>query len=300
MSYKLVAEVLDHAPVMTPVEVLVLVAIAERTRDPDGESATVSTVDIAASEMTRRTRVTGSAVRHAILRLAERGIDVRVPLRYLDDGKPLFTVPGRVPTYRLPRFRAPADCPCQTCSKAVPQPPLPANQQVSEGVNVFTPPFVGVNTVPPGVNTFTEGVNSFTAGVNTFTPTRTVNNPDHPAAADESTSEQPTPSATADRIAGEVARLRPEWNLGWIREAINKALAAGKPLDVIAVAFPRYGLDAGNRSPGGLTRPGPWWPAAAPMRQHPQEIVRCRVHELQTHGGICRGCEADRKAGDAA
>lgn len=153
MAFTLVEEVLDHAPVMTPAEGLVLVAIAEETRSP-GE-----VVKISSGTMVRRTRgMTQSGIRKALTRLSERGIEVRVAIGKGDDGRPVYAVPGSVPKYRLPRFPAPSGCGCDNCDelrsgKGGPQSPLKENAQVRQGGTAVPPLPEGGTTVPPGGTT---------------------------------------------------------------------------------------------------------------------------------------------------
>lgn len=159
MAFSLVVEVLDHAPEMTPAEGLILLAIAEETRRPG------DVVGISSDTMARRTRGMGArGIRHALTRLAERGIEVRVPIGKGDDGRTLYTVPGCVPKYQLPRFPAPPGCGCSNCStttsqkadaqvplpsrQADPQVPLDENQQVTGGGPTGPPTEVGGPTGP--------------------------------------------------------------------------------------------------------------------------------------------------------
>jgi hypothetical protein len=109
VAYQLVAEVLDHAPVMTAAERLILVAIAEFARKDSRECS------CAVEDLERRTGAGTTGVRAALRRLATRGLDVRVPLMTDGNGKPVYATRGRVPRYRLPCFPPPAGCACPSC-----------------------------------------------------------------------------------------------------------------------------------------------------------------------------------------
>lgn len=123
MAYKLVERVLHHAPAgLTPAERLVLVVIAEQTH-AGSTSCQLSSVDLAARAGLDASA--GRGLRHALQRLAGRGLDVRVAVANDRHGRPLYAVPGRVPTYRLPDLPAPAGCRCTSCA--------PEEPQVSEG-----------------------------------------------------------------------------------------------------------------------------------------------------------------------
>lgn len=172
MGYELVEEVLDHAPTMSPAEGLVLIAIAEETRWP-GEVR-----DISSSTMTRRTRgLSQSGIRKALSRLAARGVEVRVPLGQGEDGRPYYSVPGRSPAYRLPRFPAPEGCECVRCQepKGGAQSRLEENPQVTEGGTPVPPSEQGGTTVHEGGTTGRPGGTRGTPGGTTVPPT-----PSHP------------------------------------------------------------------------------------------------------------------------
>lgn len=109
MSYQLVAEVLDHAPSMTPAERLLLTAVAEEARVHSREA------DIDAETLQRRVGVDESGVRKVLRRLADRGLDVRVAVGKDKRGSPVYAHRGRVARYRLPVFPAPEGCVCRPC-----------------------------------------------------------------------------------------------------------------------------------------------------------------------------------------
>lgn len=112
MAYELVEEVLDHAPAMTAAERLILVCIAEKARLPERAAK------ITGEELARRTggSIGERGIRQALTRLAERGLEVRVPIGYDKHGGPVYAVPGRVRHFHVPHFRpAPGDCRCHGC-----------------------------------------------------------------------------------------------------------------------------------------------------------------------------------------
>ncbi len=112
MSYRLVAEVLDHAPAMTPTERLLLVALAEQMRDDTREAF------VPMDLLTVRVGVNASSIRATTHRLAaERGIDVRVPIGKDANGREVYAHRGRSTTYRMPIFEPPPGCMCQQCQK---------------------------------------------------------------------------------------------------------------------------------------------------------------------------------------
>lgn len=110
MAYKLVKEVLDHAPEMTPAERLVLVCIAEECRGNN------RTREIPSEVLQRRTGLGARGLRDACTRLDARKIKVRVRLSVDHRGQPVYAVPGRVCQWILPVFDAPPGCVCETCS----------------------------------------------------------------------------------------------------------------------------------------------------------------------------------------
>jgi hypothetical protein len=113
MAYKLVKEVLDHAPDMTPAERLLLVCIAEECRGANRIR------EIPSEVLQRRTGLGGRGLRDTVGRLDARGIKVRLRLSVDKHGKPVYAVPGRVCQWILPEFPPPAGCACDTCSAEV-------------------------------------------------------------------------------------------------------------------------------------------------------------------------------------
>lgn len=164
MAYELVEEVLDHAPAMTAAERLILVCIAEKARLPERAAK------ITGEELARRTggSIGERGIRQALTRLAERGLEVRVPIGYDKHGGPVYAVPGRVRHFHVPHFRpAPGDCRCHGCraldravflssNEAEAQFPLPIAEGGEEEpqCRLAEPQFpLGGTTVPPGGTT---------------------------------------------------------------------------------------------------------------------------------------------------
>ena len=115
MAYDLVTEVLDHAPAtITNVELVVMVAIAEWVQHDDYRRG-IRQCSRAQADLSRRTRLAPAGVKTALQRLAERGLELRVPLSIGKDGRPVYAVPGRVSTYRIPPLPAPPGCSCSNC-----------------------------------------------------------------------------------------------------------------------------------------------------------------------------------------
>ena len=115
MAYELVTEVLDHAPAtITTGELVVMVAIAEWVQHDDYRRG-IRQCSRAQADLSRRTRLAPAGVKTALQRLAERGLELRVPLSIGKDGRPVYAVPGRVSTYRIPPLPAPPGCSCSNC-----------------------------------------------------------------------------------------------------------------------------------------------------------------------------------------
>lgn len=99
-------EVLDHSPAdLTPVDRLLLLAIAEKANDVTREG--FPGWELLAHRMGWTGGKDGgrNAVSTALTRLAERGVDVRVPVTTDKHGRPVYAVRGRRTTYRIPVFR---------------------------------------------------------------------------------------------------------------------------------------------------------------------------------------------------
>ena len=106
MSHVLVSEVLDHAPAqLTALERLVLVVIAEAAQEVDRPGCPAREAYPSMATLARRTGSAPTSVRSALQRLAERGLEVRVPLTTDSAGRPVYAFRGRATRYRLPRMR---------------------------------------------------------------------------------------------------------------------------------------------------------------------------------------------------
>jgi len=105
MGVGLVTEVLDYAPAnLTPVDRLLLIVIAENAND--GTRQGWPGWDLIARRMRWTDHKDGgkNAVSTALARLAERGVEVRVPIAKTKDGKPVYAAHGRRTTYCIPHF----------------------------------------------------------------------------------------------------------------------------------------------------------------------------------------------------
>ncbi|WP_421743319.1 helix-turn-helix domain-containing protein [Cellulomonas sp.] len=96
MSWRLVEEVLDHAPDLPPSARLLLVALAANANDD------TRTCWPGMATLVRRTGLSERGVRHSLALLAAQGIDPRVPLAEDRSGRPVFAHHGTRTTYRLP------------------------------------------------------------------------------------------------------------------------------------------------------------------------------------------------------
>lgn len=124
MAYKLVKEVLDHAPDMTPAERLLLVCIAEECRGANRLR------EIRSEVLQRRTGLGARGLREVCARLEARGFKVRVRLSVDKHGQPVYAVPGRVCQWLLPVFEPPKGCDCEACSaEAEPERLLPDEEE---------------------------------------------------------------------------------------------------------------------------------------------------------------------------
>ena len=105
MSVALVKEVFNHAPAeLTPLERLVLLAIAEKAQDGDREDVEARVSYPSMEVLTHWTGKSPGAVRAALRRLEGRGYKVRVPCGTDHAGRPVYAYPGRATRYRVPRF----------------------------------------------------------------------------------------------------------------------------------------------------------------------------------------------------
>lgn len=99
MSIKLVTEVLDCAPHSLSLgETLLLVVIAESANTVTRECWP------GLPELLSRTRTTESGLRRIMQRLADRDLEVRIPIGKDSLGRPVFARKGQQTRYRLPEF----------------------------------------------------------------------------------------------------------------------------------------------------------------------------------------------------
>lgn len=115
MAWQLVTEVLDHAPrALSSAERLVLVAVAERARVDTRECQP------SVAEVARRAGLELSSIGKVFARLRRHGLEVRVPFGVDRRGEPLFAVPGRALSFRVPPLVPPVGCVCDACRKGGP------------------------------------------------------------------------------------------------------------------------------------------------------------------------------------
>lgn len=99
MGFKLVDEVLDHAPAaLTMPERFLLVLLAKAARDE------TRTCWPGMDTLARQMGVTPRRVRQVLNQVARRGYEVRVPAGIDSHGRPTFACRGRATVYRLPIF----------------------------------------------------------------------------------------------------------------------------------------------------------------------------------------------------
>lgn len=97
----LMVEVLKHAPAeLGPSERMVLMAIAEDARDATRESWTLTRADLC-----QRTGMSAEALKKAFQRLAKARLEVRIPLKFDKQGKPVYAYEGKQSTYRIPLLK---------------------------------------------------------------------------------------------------------------------------------------------------------------------------------------------------
>lgn len=114
MSGELVREVLSLAPSdLTPSQLVILVVIAERAqpraRVVDGRDIPARECFPNRADMLRDCRMTEANLSKTLQRLAQRGLEVRVPLGTDRSGRPFYARSGHRTTYRLPHFTTRAD-----------------------------------------------------------------------------------------------------------------------------------------------------------------------------------------------
>ena len=106
MGYRLYRHVLDHAPAdLTSGERLLLLVIADDAND------NTRTGWPGTDLLTHRTGLSPDGITKTFRRLANRGLEVRVPISTDAAGRPIFAVRGRRTTYRVPVLPERADAP---------------------------------------------------------------------------------------------------------------------------------------------------------------------------------------------
>jgi hypothetical protein len=100
VSYRLVQEVLDHAPPgLSYGERYLLLALAEWANDDNRECW------YGPEAIMRRMRADSwDSVAKVLRGLASKGLEVRVPISTDRTGRPVFAVRGHKTTYRIPRL----------------------------------------------------------------------------------------------------------------------------------------------------------------------------------------------------
>jgi len=99
VSIRLINEVLDHAPAeLTPVERLLLVALAEKANDLTRRCWPGMEL------LTKRLGVGERRVRQVLTELATRGYELRVPAGCNKRGEPVFATRGHRTVYEIPTF----------------------------------------------------------------------------------------------------------------------------------------------------------------------------------------------------
>ena len=86
-----------------------LVVIAEAAQERDRPGCPAREAYPSMTILTRRTGSAPTSVRSALQRLAERGLEVRVPLTTDSTGRPVYAFRGRATRYRLPYLRPQAN-----------------------------------------------------------------------------------------------------------------------------------------------------------------------------------------------
>jgi len=116
MGIRLIVEVFDHAPAdVTSAELVVLLAVAEQVNDDTREWTPEKGLVL------RRSRLSPTGLRDVFQRLAERGLEVRVPLSTIATGKragkAVYSYTGRRTRFHLPHL-GPVDdgCLCRSCN----------------------------------------------------------------------------------------------------------------------------------------------------------------------------------------
>lgn len=127
MAHQLTHEVIEHAPQdLTQAELNVLNVLAYHAQ-VEHRRCWMTTED-----MQHRTRLTATALRQALQRLAGRGLECRVAQGAGKDGRPVYAYRGRVTVFQLPRFTTPDICSCTSRKGDATQAPTGRNGDVSQ------------------------------------------------------------------------------------------------------------------------------------------------------------------------
>jgi hypothetical protein len=101
----LITEVLDYAPAdLTPAERIVLVALAEKANDTT-RLVWTSRKESTQAMLLRRSGLSESGLRKVFGRLADKELEVRVPIGTDKHGRPVFAHEGRSTDFRVPVLR---------------------------------------------------------------------------------------------------------------------------------------------------------------------------------------------------
>jgi hypothetical protein len=272
VGVKVVVEVLDHAPPdLTPAERIVLVALAERCRD-DTRRVLPSVDEPVRAMLLRRSGLGDSGLTKVLRRLAQRGLDVRIPLGLDGSGRALYAYDGRAAEFSVPQLREGGR---EGSLSIIHSPDERAASEGSEGGR--------------------EGSSGWTSG-HPPEPERV----DERAALSLSPSEIPQPRARetlppdqAEAVASLLARFSPD---------IDEDTAAAAVLTVAARAKTNLSGYLSRFSLEDLQR------AAATRRKVKPDVERCehgiangrRINGRGSNASrLCGRCEADSPATDA-
>ena len=108
MSHRLTGEVwefLRSAPDVTPAERLVLLTIADKAQERDRPNWPARQCRISPADMAAAVGVASGSLGKVYLRLARKGLDVRVPIgRELNSGRMVYSGPGNAVRFELPEL----------------------------------------------------------------------------------------------------------------------------------------------------------------------------------------------------
>lgn len=224
MAISLVVEVMDFATGtdLSPTERYVLVAIAERASDKTRKAWQQA----GKWSLAERVGISDRGLRKVLAGLAERGIEVRMPLSVSPDGRPTYAANGHQTTYLLPLLRREAGTPVPPKAGTV-VPPKGGTTKQKGG----TTRQKGGTAVPP----YTSDTSDTKSNSSTREP-RTI--------VMEATGATP---AEADAIVKRIANERNPNNLpGFVRRLAADGDLAQHLTDVRAAAA-RYADDADRK-----------------------------------------------------